>query len=92
MLQFLLPMVKAAIINRVTKQIKGAIMEKVNPEGEKVFWRSKKWLTAFLGVAIPLLNHFFGWEMSPETIWTILGPIMAYVGGQGLADFGKSKG
>lgn len=66
-------------------------MAKTNAEGDKAFWRSKKWVTALVGVAIPILNHAFGWEMSPETLYPIVGVVMAYVGGQGLADLGKAK-
>ena len=57
---------------------------------EKKFYHSKKFWSSLLATAIPMLNHYFGWDMDGEKVMTIMAPLMAYVFGQGLADLGKN--
>lgn len=54
---------------------------------EKPFWKSKKWILAVIGILIPPLNLLLGWELSLEMV----APIVAYVVGQGIADYGKNQ-
>jgi len=58
---------------------------------EKKFWHSKKFWASVVGAAVPVLNHFFDLGLSPEVVIQTIGPIGAYILGQGLADFGKNK-
>ena len=53
------------------------------------FMRSKKWWMAILGAFVPLANEVFGWGLSVEQVATVVLPFVAYIAGQGLADFGK---
>lgn len=54
-------------------------------------WHSKKFWASLLGALIPACNYFFGWQLSPEEVGTVILPIVGYVVGQGIADAGKSK-
>jgi len=56
---------------------------------EKEFWRSKKFWVSLIGAAVPAANAAFGWGLTVGEVSTIVLPIIAYVFGQGLADFGK---
>lgn len=53
------------------------------------FWKSKKFWFAVVGVFVPIVNSALGLEMATETVMTIVGPIMAYIVGQGIADVKK---
>lgn len=50
---------------------------------------SKKFLAAVAAAVLALIGFYLG--MSTEQIAIITGPLMVYVGAQGLADFGKEK-
>jgi len=58
---------------------------------EKKFWHSKKFWASVAGAAVPILNHFFDLGLTPEVVLQTIGPIAAYILGQGLADLGKNK-
>lgn len=58
---------------------------------EKKFWHSKKFWAAVVAVAVPVVNHFFDLGLSSEVVMQVVGPIGAYILGQGLADLGKNK-
>jgi hypothetical protein len=58
---------------------------------EKQFWKSKKWWAMLIGVTIPVLNKTMGLELSVEELQLVIGPLIAYVMGQGIADIGKTK-
>ena len=55
----------------------------------KPIYHSKKFWTAVVGVLVPVANQLFGFGMSPETVLTIISPILAYVVGQGISDLKK---
>ena len=57
---------------------------------EKKFYHSKKFWASIVAASIPMLNHYFGWDMEADKVMTIMAPLMAYVFGQGLADLGKN--
>ena len=61
------------------------------PGVEKPFWHSKKWWMAMIGFVVPLLNSFLGWDLKADQVSTIILPLIAYVIGQGIADFGKNR-
>lgn len=50
---------------------------------------SKKFLMALAGVAVIVLDKVFNWQVSDETMLTVLGLIATYIIGQGIADAGK---
>lgn len=56
---------------------------------DKEFWKSKKFWVSVIGAVIPAANAVFGWEIATETVLTIIGPLMSYVIGQGIADLNK---
>jgi hypothetical protein len=58
---------------------------------EKQFWHSKKFWAAVVAAGVPILNHFFTLGLTQEVVMQIVGPIAAYILGQGLADLGKNK-
>ena len=58
---------------------------------EKKFWHSKKFWAAVAGVAVPIVNHYLDLGLTTEVVMQIVGPIGAYILGQGLADLGKNK-
>ncbi len=51
---------------------------------------SKKFLAMIAAVLVATAGKF-GLDLSTESVLLIIGPIMVYIGGQGLADFGKEK-
>lgn len=60
-------------------------------QNEKEFWKSKKWWAMATAVFIPVLNKAIGLNLSIEELQLVIGPIIAYVMGQGLADIGKNR-
>jgi hypothetical protein len=58
---------------------------------EKKFWHSKKFWAAVVAAGVPILNHFFKAGLTQDVVMQIVGPIVAYILGQGLADLGKNK-
>jgi len=58
---------------------------------EKQFWHSKKFWAAVVAAGVPILNHFLSLGLTQEVVMQIVGPIVAYILGQGLADLGKNK-
>lgn len=51
---------------------------------------SKKFIAAIAGVIATALMRF-GWDVDVETVVTVLTPIIAYIIGQGVADFGSAS-
>lgn len=52
-------------------------------------WKSRKWWIALIGVAVPLVNHFFNLNMSVEDITALVVPIVAYILGESYIDAKK---
>lgn len=67
------------------------IFSKLSSTDEKQFWHSKKFWAALVAVSVPILNHFFKLGLTQEVVVQVVGPISAYILGQGLADLGKNK-
>ena len=57
---------------------------------EKSFWHSKKFWTAVIATAVPVLNHIFEIGLNQEAMIHVSAPLIAYILGQGLADLGKN--
>ena len=51
--------------------------------------RSKKFIAAILAAILALIGFYLG--LATDQIAIITGPLMIYVGAQGLADIGKEK-
>lgn len=51
--------------------------------------RSKKFQAALIGILVVILQHFIP-ALQDIDIAAVLAPILAYIIGQGLADFGKA--
>lgn len=51
---------------------------------------SKKFIAAIAGVIVALVARV-GIDLDTEATATILSPIVAYIVGQGIADFGKHR-
>jgi len=58
---------------------------------EKKFYHSKKFWASVVGAAVPVINQVFGLGLTTEVVMQVIGPIGAYILGQGLADLGKNK-
>ena len=58
---------------------------------EKQFWKSKKWWAMLIGVVVPIANKVLDLNLSIEELQLVIGPLIAYVMGQGIADIGKNK-
>ena len=65
-------------------------MENENKK-EKQFWKSKKWWAMLIGVVVPIANKALDLNLSIEELQLVIGPLIAYVMGQGIADIGKNK-
>ena len=52
--------------------------------------KSKKFQAAVLGLVVAIGGHY-GLDLNSDTLLAVLSPILAYIAGQGLADFGKEK-
>lgn len=52
----------------------------------KPFWTSKKWIAMVVGIAVPVVNHFFGMEFEALTILAVVGSIWTYIFGQSYVD------
>lgn len=50
--------------------------------------KSKKFQMAIVGIVIVITSHY-GLELDEGSLTKIIGIIIAYIAGQGLADFGK---
>ena len=44
---------------------------------EKKFYHSKKFWASIVAASIPMLNHYFGWDMDADKVMTIMAPLMA---------------
>ena len=58
---------------------------------EKQFWKSKKWWAMAIAVSVPIGNKLLGLNLTMEELQLVIGPLVAYVMGQGIADIGKNK-
>ena len=65
-------------------------MENENKK-EKQFWKSKKWWAMLIGVVVPIANKVLDLNLSIEELQLVIGPLIAYVMGQGIADIEKNK-
>ena len=59
---------------------------------QKDFWKSKKWWMGVAGVLVPAANSIFGWGLTVAEVMQVITPLLAYVIGQGFADFAKDRG
>ncbi len=57
--------------------------------GEKSIWQSKKFWVTLAGIVVALLSEVF--NLDANELMQVLTPLIAFVFGQGLADFGKNK-
>ncbi len=84
--------IQSAVVDVPIEVIRQAAAEKVMKEAvSKPFYASKKFWVSAIAIGIPVVNRIFGWDLSVETISTILAPLLVYVVGQGMADFGKNN-
>ena len=44
-----------------------------------------------IAVSVPLANKILGLNLTLEELQLVIGPMVAYVMGQGIADIGKNK-
>lgn len=51
--------------------------------------KSKKFWISVIGLSVPVLNGAFGWGLVVEEVYAAMTPMIVYVLGQGMADFGK---
>lgn len=51
---------------------------------------SRKWLTGLIAAAIPLLNHFFNWNLDATQVISTITPLALFIGFEGWADI-KSR-
>jgi uncharacterized membrane protein (DUF441 family) len=56
----------------------------------KQMFASKKAIAAIAGVVVAAAGRY-GLQLDAESVNQILAPIVAYILGQGIADFGKSE-
>jgi len=59
---------------------------KIPYEPNKPFWKSKKVLAMFFGVAIALINQVTGQAIDPNALWVVIAPIIGYILGQAAVD------
>jgi len=51
--------------------------------------KSKKFIAAILSSIIAFYGVYNGW--TPDQMFAVIGPLMTYILGQGIADHGKEK-
>lgn len=47
---------------------------------------SRKFLLAIVGALVVFANAMWGWGLSEEQVWSVLAPILTYIGVEGIAD------
>jgi len=52
---------------------------------------SRKFLLAVVAAVVVFGNKFWGWGLSEQDVWTVLTPILAYIGVEGAKDFKEAK-
>ncbi len=52
----------------------------------KPFYKSKKWWTALIAFAVPVVNYLFGFAIDPNAVWVIISPLLIYLLGQAYVD------
>lgn len=55
----------------------------------KDLWDSKKFKTALVAAVVAALCTYFGWE--EDQVLTVISPLLAFIGMQGLVDFKQGK-
>ena len=86
MIQLLPTMIKSIVVDSVRQTLAKKVKMKVPAP-----MKSKKMIMSLLGVALTACNKVFDWGLNVEELSTLLAPILLYLVGQGLADFGKEK-
>ena len=76
--------------DRKMKLEESAAEEIMRQAMKKPFFRSVKWWTAIFAILTPVLNKVFGFGLDASEVAVIVGPMVAYIVGQGMADFGKN--
>ena len=60
----------------------------------KIFLKSllsRKFILAIVAATVVFGNKFWGWGLSEQDVWTVLTPILAYIGVEGAKDFKEAK-
>lgn len=52
----------------------------------KPFYKQKKLWAMIFGVAVAVGNTLFGWELAPNELWAIIGPVVGYIIAQAGVD------
>ncbi len=52
----------------------------------KPWYKSKKFIAMVLGVFVALGNQLLGWDLDFDALWSIIGPIVAFILGQSYVD------
>lgn len=63
-------------------------MEKIKQFAESLL--SRKFLMAVVGAAVVFGNYMWNWGLTEEQVWSVLTPLLAYIGVEGFADI-KSR-
>lgn len=50
---------------------------------------TRKFLLAFVAAIVVFGNAMWSWGISEEQVWQILTPILAFIGAEGLIDYGE---
>lgn len=53
-------------------------------------FQSKKFQASLVGVIVAIVGKA-GYDLDEQAVLTIMSPILAYIGGQAVADIGKEK-
>lgn len=48
---------------------------------------SRKFLLALLAGAVAFVNVYFGLDLTTEQVWTVIAPLLLFIGVEGAADF-----
>lgn len=51
---------------------------------------SRKFLIAIVGATVVFGNYLWNWGLSEEQVWSVLAPLLTYMGLEGFADI-KSR-
>jgi len=52
---------------------------------------SRKFILALVGALVAFGNSFWGWDLTTTEVWSILAPLLAYIGVEGVNDWQKAR-
>lgn len=52
---------------------------------------SRKWLAAIISAVVAFGNARWDWGLTVQEVWSVIVPLLAYIGVEGVADYKSRK-